>query len=82
MHALATGDRMVWPCPLTRGAAVYVGCKTRPTFGQETDSALATIEQLVRFCVDFRARGAALDPTRAAAVLTIAENAPRSTHVL
>jgi hypothetical protein len=64
---------------LTDGGAVYVQCKTRPGLETRTDSDLGkTIAQLVRFLVDARASGAPPDPIRVAAVLAIAENAPRS----
>jgi hypothetical protein len=47
------------------------------------DSALAkTIAQLVAFVVDQRAKAAALDPGQVAAVLAVAESAPRSIDAL
>ena len=68
---------------LTDGGAVYVQCKTRPGLEARSDSDLGkTITQLVRFLVDARARGRSPDPIRVAAVLAIAENAPRSINSL
>ncbi len=64
---------------LTDGGTVYVQCKTRPGLEARADSDLGkTIAQLVRFLVHARARGASPDPTRVAAVLAIANDAPRS----
>jgi hypothetical protein len=68
---------------LTDGGAIYVQCKTRPALERSADSALAkTVAQLVDFVVDQRAKAAALDPSRLAAVLAIAESAPRSIDAL
>lgn len=68
---------------LTDGGAIYVQCKTRPALERGADSALATtIAQLVAFLVDRRAKAVALDPSRVAAVLAIAESAPRSIDAL
>jgi hypothetical protein len=64
---------------LTDGNAVYLQCKTRPGLETRTDSALGkTIAQLVRFLIDARAAGGSPDPTRVAAVLAVADDAPRS----
>ena len=64
---------------LTDGGAVYVQCKTRPSLEIRTESDLAkTISQLVRFVVDVRAHGGSLDPIRVAAVLAVADSAPRT----
>lgn len=64
---------------LTSGGAVHVQCKTRPGLETRPDSDLAkTIGQLVRFLVDARALRNAPDPIRVAAVLAIADNAPRT----
>lgn len=68
---------------LTDGGAIYVQCKTRAALERGADSALAkTTAQLVAFVVDQRARAAALDPSRVAAVLAIADSAPRSIDAL
>lgn len=68
---------------LTDGGAIYVQCKTHPALERGADSALAkTVAQLVAFVVDQRAKSAALDPSRVAAVLAIAESAPRSIDAL
>jgi hypothetical protein len=68
---------------LTDGGAIYFQCKTRPALERRADSALAkTLAQLVAFVVDQRAKAAVLDPSRVAAVLAIAENAPRSIDAL
>jgi hypothetical protein len=64
---------------LTGGGAVHVQCKTRPGLETRPDSDLAkTIGQLVRFLVDARALRNTPDPIRVAAVLAIADNAPRT----
>ena len=64
---------------LTDGGAVYIQCKTRLSLETRSDSDLAkTITQLVRYLVDAQTQGASPDPIRVAAVLAVAENAPRS----
>ena len=68
---------------LTDGGTVYVQCKTRPGLETRADTDLAkTITQLVWFLVDARARGTSLDPVHVAAVLAIADNAPRTLDLL
>jgi hypothetical protein len=68
---------------LTDGGAIYVQCKTRPALERGADSALAkTIAQLVQFVVHQRAKTATLDPSRVAAVLAVADTAPRSIDAL
>ena len=64
---------------LTGEGAVYVQCKTRPGLETRPDSHLATvIAQLVRFLVDTRTQRGSPDPIRVAAILAIADNAPRT----
>jgi hypothetical protein len=68
---------------LTDGGAIYVQCKTKPGLETRSDSDLAkTITQLVRFFIDARAHEATPDPVRVAAVLAVAENAPRTVDSL
>jgi hypothetical protein len=68
---------------LADGGAIYVQCKTRPALERGADSALAkTIAQLVRFVAEQRSKGLSIDSTRTAAVLAIADNAPRSIDAL
>ena len=68
---------------LADGGAIYFQCKTRPSLERGSDSALAkTIVQLVRFAAEQRSKNPAIDPTRIAAVLAIADNAPRSIDAL
>jgi hypothetical protein len=68
---------------LADGGAIYFQCKTRPALERGPDSALAkTIGQLVRFAAEQRSKNPAADPTRVAAVLAIADNAPRSMDAL
>lgn len=68
---------------LADGGAIYFQCKTRPSLERGSDSALAkTIMQLVRFAAEQKSKNPAIDPTRIAAVLAIADNAPRSIDAL
>ncbi len=68
---------------LTDGGAIYVQCKTRPGLETRSDSDLAkTITQLVRFFIDAQAHEATPEPVRVAAVLAVAENAPRTVDSL
>ncbi|RUL79929.1 ATP-binding protein [Dyella choica] len=68
---------------LTNDAAIYVQCKTRPSLESGPDSALGkTIAQLVTFAIAQQAKAAALDPSLTAAVLAVADNAPRSIDAL
>ncbi len=64
---------------LTGGGVVNVQCKTRLSLAPATDSDLAkTIAQLVGFLVDARTSGTPPDPTKVAAVLAVAEDAPQT----
>jgi hypothetical protein len=68
---------------LADGGAIYFQCKTRPALERGADLALAkTIAQLVRSAAEQRSKNPAIDPTRVAAVLAIADNAPRSIDAL
>lgn len=68
---------------LTDGGTIYVQCKTHPGLERGADSALGkTIAQLVAFVVDQRAKAPPIDPSRTAAVLAVAEGAPRSLDAL
>ena len=68
---------------LTDGGAIYVQCKTRPALERGSDSALAkTIAQLVQFVAEQRSKNPSIDSTRIAAVLVIADDAPRSIDAL
>lgn len=64
---------------LADGGAIYLQCKTRPSLERGANSALAkTIGQLVSFVSERKSSQSVRDPTRVAAVLAIADNAPRS----